>query len=134
MSEWETVFEYREDSDRVRKGTKCVDDDGRISVFYSREYKGKPFMSTSTTVNDDLAVELFFYDKVFGGLLGGTWLIMDTVQRQVTGPGEAKVKEIRSQYPQLRVDKFREIMGPLTNMDIEKAKTTLKEICESWQK
>ena len=128
---WETVFEYKVGK-TTYKGTKKKDEDGGVSVDFSGTCNGQRYHGSHTTVENDLRAELFFYKELYGAVLGGTWLIMQTVQRKVTEPHEKRIKKIRSKYPRLEVEKFREIMGTLDNLDIKEAKKKLNTICGDW--
>jgi len=129
---WEAVFKYQPRKDVTLEGNKKKNEDGTVSVGYSEKYKGNLHYGSNATVENDLRAERFFYNKLYEAVLDGTWLIMQTVQRKVTEPHEERVKKIRSEYTRLEVEKFREIMGTLDNLDIKKAKKKLNTICGGW--
>ncbi len=129
---WKTVFEHKV-GDVLHKGTMQKNDDGTVTVSYRVSVNGDEHFGRMTDTDAD-GVVLFFFNQLYESLLGGTWLIMRTVQEKVIEPHEERIREIRSQYTRLKLDKFVEIMGPLNNLDVEGAKDKLTNICDGWHK
>lgn len=130
---WETVFEFDGGSTHVYGGSRKVTEDG-IDVCYEHRFKGKVIHSVLATMPDEIAAQLFFFDKIN---LNGSWLIMRTLKEKECKEFHDEMQKIESRVPPALLALYEGIMGPLADITqdkIDSAVIELKNICESWYK